>query len=212
MTDPELQELAELWQRPDAADASEAVEAEKFRALALKARRKGRFLAYADAALAVLLVGGSILALLASPGRLTTGSAILLLVATIWLTWQRRKLRQMAGTLDTQDRQAFIESSVRSARANLRRVTLSLLSLPPLVIVALLAKMSFRKGGSVSDPGRILLDWAQSPRGMISLAIFALIMGLGVRSILRIRAELRRLQALRRAYQDETEAADPGDC
>lgn len=201
MTDPDLQELADLWQQPD------SVEAGKFQALARRARRRGRWLGYADWALAILLVGGSLFALLASPGPLFTAAAILLLVATIFLTWQRRKLRQMAGTLDTADRQAFIASSVRSARANLRRVTLSMLALPPLVVVALLAKMGMRRGGYVSDPGQVLLDWAQSPRGMISLAIFALIMALQLRSILRIRKELRSLESLRQAYEAENQAA-----
>jgi hypothetical protein len=202
MTDPELQQLADLWMQPDPA------EAEKFQSLARRARRRGRWLGYADWALAIVLVGGSVFAFLASPGPLFTAAAILLLVATVFLTWQRRKLRQMASTLDTADRRAFIESSVRSARANLRRVTLSALALPPLVLVALLAKMGMR--GNVTDPGQFLLAWAQSPRGMISLAIFALILALQMRSILRIRSELRRLESLRRAYEDEHLADGPG--
>ena len=204
MIDPELQELAELWREPDAA------EAEKFKLLARRARRRGRWLGYADWALAFVLVGGSLFALLASPGPMTTGAALLLLVATIWLTWQRRRLRQMASTLDTRDRQGFIESSIRSARANLRRVTLTLIALPPLVVFALLMKMAARRGGRVSDPGQVLLDWAQSPRGMISLAIFALLIALSLRSILRIRNELRRLRKLSRAYEDENQASGPG--
>jgi hypothetical protein len=204
MTDPELHELAELWQQPDEA------EAEKFQALARRARRRGRYLGYADWALALLLVGGSLLALLASHGPLTTITAIILLVATVWLTWQRRRLRQMARTLDTADRQGFIESSIRGARANLRRVTLSIVALPPFVIVALLTKISLRQGGHVADPGGALLAWAQSTRGMISLAVFALIIALSVRSILRIRNELRRLETLRRAYEDENRADGPG--
>jgi hypothetical protein len=202
MTDPELQELAELWQQPDSA------EAEKFQAMARRARRRGRWLGYADWALAVVLVGGSLFALFASPGPLFTTAAILLLVTTVFLTWQRRKLRQMASSLDTADRQAFIESSVRSARANLRRVTLSVIALPPLVIVALLAKMGMRRG-HVSDPGQILLAWAQSPRGMISLAIFALLIAYSLRSIHRIRGELGRLESLRRAYEEESQADGP---
>lgn len=200
MSDPELRELAELWQQPDAA------EAEKFQSLARRARRRGRFLGYADWALALVLVGGSLFALLASKGPLTTIAAVGLLMATIWITWQRRRLRQMASTLDTTDRQGFIESSVRSARANLRRVTVSVIALPPLVILALLSKMSFRRGGYVSDPGPILLAWAQSPRGMISLAIFAFIIALSIRSILRIKNELRHLESLRRAYEEENRA------
>lgn len=202
MTDPELQDLAELWQQPDAA------EAEKFQLLARRARRRGRFLGLADWALALVLVGGSLFALLASHGPLTTFAAVGLLVATIWLTWQRRRLRQMASTLDTADRQGFIASSVRSARANLRRVILSIIALPPLVLLALLSKMAFRQGGYASDPGPFLLAWAQSTRGMISLAIFALIIAWSVRSALRIRKELRHLESLRRAYEEENRAAD----
>lgn len=203
MTDPELQELAELWRQPD------AVEAEKFQSLARRARRRGRYLGYADWALALVLVGGSLFAILASPGRLTTFAAIGLLVATIWITWQRRRLRQMARTLDTADRQGFIESSVRGARANLRRVTLSVIALPPLVLLALLSRMSLRGGGNVSDPGQYLFAWAQSTRGMISLAIFALIIALSLRSIIRIKKELRSLEILRRAYEEENQAAGP---
>ena len=205
MTDPELQELAELWREPDSAPA------EDFQSLARRARRRGRFLADADWALAAVLVGGSLFALLVGPGPFTTIAAVLLLVATIWLTWQRRRLRQMASTLDTADRHGFIESSVRSARANLRRVTLSLIALPPLVIAALLTKMGARRGGHVSDPGQILLIWAQSPRGIISLAIFALLIALSLRSILRIRNELRRLESLRDAYEEENRASGPRD-
>lgn len=204
MTDPELKDLAELWRQPDPA------ETEKFQAMARRARRRGRWLGYADWGLAVLLVGGSLFALLASPGPLFTGAAVLLLVATILLTWQRRKLRQMASSLDTADRQAFIASSVKSARANLRRVTLSVLALPPFVVAALLTRISMRPGPA-ADPAQALLDWAQSTRGMISLAVFALIIALSLRSILRIRAELRRLEALRRAYEEESLASGPDE-
>lgn len=204
MIDPELQELAELWREPDSG------EAEKLQLLARRARRRGRWLGLADWALAFVLVGGSLFALFAAPGPLTTGAGILLLVSTIWLTWQRRRLRQMASALNTADRQSFIESSVRSARANLRRVTLTLIALPPFVIFALLTKMAARRGGYVDDPGQVLIDWAQTPRGMISLAIFASIIALSLRSILRIRNELRRLRKLRRAYEDENQASGPG--
>lgn len=204
MTDPELQELSELWQQPDSA------EVEKFQLLARKARRRGRWLAYADWAFAFAIVGGSLFAILASPGRLTTFAAIGLLVATVWLTWQRRRLRQMARTLDTTDRHSFIDSSVRSARANLRRVVLSTVAVPPFVILALLLKLSYRRGGYISDPGEVLLAWVQSPRGMITLAIIALIVALSLRSIARIKKELRSLETLRRAYEEENQAAGPG--
>jgi hypothetical protein len=208
MTDPELRELADLWQQPDQSEA--AGESDRLQAMARRARRRGRYLAYADWALAFLLVGGTVFALSSSPGPHTTFAAAALLIATIWLTWQRRRLRQMSATLDTADRQSFIASSARGARGNLRRAALTIASLPPLVILSLLVKISFREGGYVSDFGQALLAWARSPRGMISLVIFALIIAWSVRSIRRSREELKRLDSLRRAYEEEDRAAGEG--
>jgi hypothetical protein len=198
MTDPELQELADLWQERDDEESA------KFELMARKARRQGRFLAYADVGLAALLIGGSLFFLFISPGPFTTAAALALLGATLWLTWQRRKLRQMVRTLNTADRPTFLANSVRNARADLRRVTLTLAALPPLVISALLMKMGTRSGDAI-HPVDYIVNWAQTPRGMISLAIFALIALHALRSRRKIKKELEWLEDLRRSYEQPPE-------
>jgi hypothetical protein len=197
MTDPDLQELAELWQEPDEA------EQEAFEAMARRARRQGRFLAYADLAWAVVLIGGSLFAAFMAPGPAMTAAAVVLLVTTVWLTWKRRKYRQMARTLDTTDRQAFFASSVRNARADLRRVTITMVAFPFLVPVALLLKVSFRTGADIVHPLDVLGSWVQSTRGIVTLIMLSLVMGYMYRSRLRIKAELGQLHRLLADYAEE---------
>jgi UPF0716 family protein affecting phage T7 exclusion len=202
MTRPELDEFAALWHEPGAADP------EDFEGMARRARRQGRLLAYADLAWAVLLIGGTIFAGMMAPGPLTTAMALVLVVATIWLTWKRRLIRQMSRTLDTSDRRAFLASSVRNARADLRRVTLSMLVFPLLVPMALLLKVAVRTGADLDDPFGILGNWVQSPRGVITLVLLALLLGWTERSRRRIKRELRRLEDLRQAYAEEASAEE----
>lgn len=198
MNDPELQEFADLWQQPDASEQAE------FEALARKARQRGRLLGYGDIVLAVLVIGGTA-SLLAERSTVTIVAAIFLLVGTLWLNWKRRQLRQMASTLDTQDRASFIESSLRNAKANLRRVTISFALVPPFVLLVVVLKLSGR--GQVGTTGILsgLLEWAQSPRGIIALGLVALLAAYVVRSRRRLRAEMRQLESLRAAYEEEAE-------
>jgi hypothetical protein len=127
-------------------------------------------------------------------------------VTSIVITWQRRKIRQMTRTLDTTDRRAFVRSSVENAQANLRRVTLSLIVFPTGLPVAILFKIAWRNGGHIAHPITELAHWATSIRGLITLPVFFLLGGLTIRSRLKIKAELRRLEALEAAYRDEAES------
>ena len=201
MTDKEFEELAALWNEP--ADEEQA----RFEAMARKARRQGRLLAYADYAWFVLLVGGGAAAALAAPGPLTMAGAVVLMIAITWLTWRRREYRQIARTLDTSDRASFIESSRRVARANLRRVTLSIAAFMVLVPLTIVLRISFRIGGRWEAVPAALAAWATSLRGIAVLTVLALIMAYTVRSRMRIQAELRRLEEVRQAEEEEARAA-----
>lgn len=196
MTDPELEELAGLWQDSDPAEVA------RFEALARRAQRKGRLLGYADLALAALLVGGTLFGTLMTPHPTTIAAAFLLIGATVWLTWKRRGLRQMAATLNTTDPAAFLESSVRNATANLRRVTLNLMLIPLFMACAIL----FRASRNASDVYHLLegvWEWVSSARGTGALIIVALLLASLVRSRRRLRGELRQLEDLRRDYEEE---------
>jgi hypothetical protein len=196
MREPGFEELAELWQDSDEGNR------EAFEALARRARRKGRLLGYADIAFFVLLFGGLVPGVLLAPNASTVAIAMLLLVATLWLSWTRRRLRQMTATLNTGDPAAFLESSVANAKANLRRVNLSLAIMPPLVAIAVAFKGSQHSDG-LEHLWRGILEWASSPRAMIALAVVLLFFLSVVRSRRRLRGELARLESLRRDYEDE---------
>jgi len=196
MREPGFEDLADLWQDWEEGDR------EAFEALARRARRRGRLLGYADLGLLVLLVGGTILGIFMTPNATTIATAILLLVATLWLSWTRRRLHQMAATLNTSGPAAFLESSVTIAKANLRRANLSLILMPPLVAMAIAFKGSQHSEGLENLPQGIL-EWASSVRAMIALAVVLLFFLSVVRSRRRLRTELSRLESLRQDYEEE---------
>jgi hypothetical protein len=197
MREPGFEELADLWQDREEGDR------EAFEALARKARRRGRLLGYADVALVVVFVGGIVPGLFLAPNPSTVAIAILLLAATLWLSWTRRRLRQMAATLNTSDPAAFLESSVANARANLRRVNLSLVIMPPLVAMAIAFKGS-QHSDRIEHLWQGILEWASSARAMIALAVVLLFFLSVIRSRRRLQAELGRLESLREDYEVES--------
>lgn len=197
MREPGFDDLADLWQDPDEGDR------EAFEALARRARRRGRLLGYVDLALVLLLVGGIVPGIFMAPNAATVATAILLLVATLWLSWTRRRMRQMAATLNTSDPMAFLQSSVANANANLRRVNLSLMIMPPLVAMTIAFKGSQHSEGGIENLPQGVLEWASSPRAMIGLTVVSLIALALFRSRKRLRAELSRLESLRLDYEEE---------
>ena len=206
MTDPDLMEFADLWQQEPTAE-----ERAHFEEAAGRVRRQGRLLAFADVAFALVIVVGMILGFFLQPGTYSAIIAGLFIVATVWLSLQRRKVRNMARTLDTTDRQAFIASSIRNANASLRRVWLSLCFLPTFVLLAVLFKLNMRSGGHLEHPLTALASWAFSMRGVIILAGLVIISGILIRAWRKCRAELRRLRELEGAYQRATTQDDAGD-
>jgi Na+/phosphate symporter len=202
MTDPDLQRLADLWTEPDSA------EQEAFEAIARKARRRGRLFAYVDIATVTMILVGSVLGFVIRPTAVTMTCAVGLVVATVIVSWKRRQIRQMERTLSTASRQAFIETSISNATANLRRTTLSLAFFPFGVLFALLYKIAMRNGGRLEHPLPALSQWAHSTRGMIAMTILALIVAWSIRSALRIKRELLRLEELRSAYAEEARHED----
>jgi hypothetical protein len=197
MREPGFEDLADLWQDPDEGDR------EAFEALARRARRKGRLLAYADLALVLLLLVGLVPGILLEPNPVTVATAILLLIVTLWLSWTRRRFRQMAATLNTSDAASFLESSVVHAKANLRRVRLSLMLMPLLVTMAIVFKGSQRSRGGVETLPEGILEWAGTPRAWFGLAVVLLLVLAMLRSRRRLQRELGRLENLQLDYERE---------
>ena len=197
MNDHEFDQMVSLWNEPDPEEQA------RFEAIARKARRQGRLLAYADIALFVLIVGGTAMAALAAPGPATMVGALVLIAAITWLTWRRREFRHIARTLDTSDRASFLESSKRVARADLRRVTLSIGAFIVLVPLSIVLRISFLVGGRPEAVPAALASWATSLRGLVIITAMALVMTYMLRSRIRIQAELARLDEIQRAEEEE---------
>ena len=198
MSTGDFDDLATLW-RAEPDDA----EQEQLQQLALKARRRGRLADYVDLAMVVLVIGGSIVAAFAARSPLLMAAALVLIVATVWLTWKRRRIRQMARDLVTTDRDSFLAGSIRHTRANLLRNTLSLVAFPLIVPLAVILKRAATTGGDPYAALMGLAEWASSQRGLITLSVLSFMILFLLRSRHRHQAELRRLEDLRRAYEDE---------
>ena len=198
MSKGDLEDLAALWREdPDPAGQEELEQ------LARTARRRGRLGDYADLALVLLIVGASIVAIFAARSPLFMAPAVLLIIATVWLTLKRRSIRHMSRMMRTTDRRSFLEDSMRSVKGNLRRNLLSLVIFPLIAPLALLSKMGTRTAGDPDAIAAALLTWAGSPRGLITMLVLVVLMAFLVRARRRYLAELRRLNDLQRAYEDE---------
>lgn len=200
MTGPDLDDLAELWQGdPDPAEQA------RMEALAAKARRRGRLYDYIEYIVGIALVAIFVAGALVVASPVTIAFAVPLMIGVTWLTWRRRALRQMALTLSSSDRGAFIESSLSNARANLRRNTIGLAAIPLLVPMALAFKVSVRTGGGPDEVWNAFVEWAHTPRAAITVVLLAIMGGLTLRSRRKIRREIRRLESLRLGYAQEDE-------
>jgi hypothetical protein len=199
MREPGFEDFVALWTE------QEDAEQQAFEAVARKARLQGRLLAYTDIALVVMIAGISIAGALMKPSGLMLAISLVIVASTIAITWKRRKIRQMTRTLDTSSREAFLKTSLQNARADLRRLTLSLIVFPLSLPVAVLFKVAWRHGGHLAHPLAELAAWTTSMRGVITLSIFVFLGAATIRARRKVQAELRRLNALEAEYRDEAE-------
>lgn len=197
MSGTDFDEIAALWQESGQDDRA------ALDALAARARRQAKLLGYADVAMGVLLATGMVLGVLMEPAPTTGVIALLLITATLWVNWKRRGLRQMTLTLESSDRESFFRIATRTANANLRRLLLSMYLVPAFMLLAILFRLSIRNGGRLDRPFQLLAEWAVSLRGMAIIAVVFIVIALQLRARRRVKAELRRLQALALSYRDE---------
>lgn len=201
MNRPEFDEFAALWQ-----DEPDPLEEARMQVYARKARRRGRLLGYLDFAFAALLLGMTFVFWFVSSSPLTTLIGLPLMLVIVWLTWKRRQVSQMTRTLNASTPQAFLQSSLRNARANLRRNAIGLVALPFAVPVALAFKVSTRTGGGPQEVWEAFLLWTQTLRAPITIFVLIAIAAFTWRTRRRIKSEINRLENLSRGYEAEAEA------
>jgi lysylphosphatidylglycerol synthetase-like protein (DUF2156 family) len=197
MREPGFDELADLWQRPD------DQEQEVFEALARRARRHGRLLAYVDIAQGIIIVGGVALGAFMAPHPTMIAAALLLVALTTVASWQQRKLRQMSSTLNTASRTAFLKSSMRYVTGKIRRATIAIVVSPTGMVLSVLYKMNLRDEHFWEHPLVDIGAWLMSWRALFGFSFMTLLLLWLSYSRRRSRAELRRLQQLERDYNEE---------
>lgn len=200
MNRPDFDEFAALWQAE-----SDPLDQKQIEAYASSARRRGKLLGWVNYVIWSLMMGVTIAGAFVSVNPLTIMIALPLMVATTWLMWKGRQTRLMVRTLNTSSPQAFLDTSLRNARENLRRGMISLVLLPFLVPMALAFKVSTRTGGGPQEIWEAFIAWTQTIRAPITVVILIIIAGFSLRSRWKTQAEIRRLEALRLSYEVEAE-------
>lgn len=204
MTDPELEQLARLWRRPDAAEQA------MFEKMARRARLKARLIGYGDLFLFFAIM--ATMSLVVMRHRSATGIALglLILAAVAVLNWQRRIYRQASRRIDTSRTDAFLDSAIASARARLRTVMLGLHLAFPFMCLTIIFLMSM--GGHITPETGLshVPQWVLSRRGMAIVFMFALVAALSVVLRHRIGREIDRLARLKRSYEEEDERDGEG--
>jgi hypothetical protein len=193
----DFDDIVALWKEPEAGDQA------MIQALAKKARRQARLIGYLDAALAVIVVVAVLFGTIMKPTPAAAAAAVMVTALIFWITWKRRSFRQMSRSLDTTGRQAFLESSIRSATVNLRRATFTLATFGPAILFGLFYRVSTRDDPEFRHPIESVVAWITTPRGILVMVVLALLFAWGIRSWLRAKAELRRWRELRDAYDEE---------
>jgi hypothetical protein len=110
----------------------------------------------------------------------------------------------MSLTLYTRDRESFLDGAIRNARIDLRYKLILLCLWVPGLMLAIMMKLSARHGG-IGPAVANIPDWLVSIRGVTAISFIVLTAIWMLFRCRRSTAELGRLEALRRAYQEEAE-------
>lgn len=192
--------LAALW-----AEEPPAAERETLTDAARRVSRRARLAELADPALALLIAGGVLIALLLRPAPVTVAVGAVAAAGLLWSSWNRHVLNaQLRELLETDDRLDFIELQTRRVRTALNRSVLGLFATPPAVVLFAAVTHSFQQGGSLRGFGELL--WSGLFKGPVAPAIAAALVALilyQAQTMRGLRLELRRLELLDGQYREE---------
>jgi ribose/xylose/arabinose/galactoside ABC-type transport system permease subunit len=196
-------EYAALWR--EQIDPKELAE---LQAMATKIKRTAAWRWLFDQIIGFLAVGAIAWVILLRPGApLIKAGLALLVLPTFWYLWRwRRRITRDSRAIAVDDPRIFFDAAIENVRAETRLYTLSAwLTLPLMIAVCLLLGAAY--GFAVLYANFISIVTLASPK----LAAIAALIILGhiylFRDNLRMRGQLRRLEAMRREWNER----DPGD-
>lgn len=200
MMSRDFPEYAELWREQIGPE-----ELALFQARAKNIERNAKRKRLLDFALWFVAIGMVCLFLWFVPTSLQIKLGYALLVAgTIWFVWRRHQITRASRAIAIDDPRVFFETAIKTVRAELNLSTMSLyMGLPFFITSVLLAKSA--QGIDGFDLIRQLPD-VNFATAMI-VAIVFLFHGYIVRENIKLREQLRRLESMRREW-DEQQARD----
>jgi hypothetical protein len=197
-------EYAALWR-----EQIDPTELADLQAMATKIKRTAGWKWLVDRLLALVAAGMVGFAILRYPGTpvINLGLALLLL-GPMWHVWRRHQITRASRAIAVDDPGIFFEAAIENVRAEISLSTLSTASAIPTFIACLLL------AGAASGFDHIYMNF----HDMITIAsvkltlfavVFVLIIGYFVRDNIRLREQLRRLEAMRREWDERDPAEEP---
>ena len=204
MTPDDFPRYAELWR--EQVDPDELAELQAWaRNIERNATRKARF----DIVTGFATIGILCVILWAYPTspQIKFGFALIVALLT-WLAWRRYEITRTSRAIAVDDPRAFFEAAIKNVRAEVNLSTVSLYLLAPFLVFMTLLMIAMRRWGEVD--ALILQDLSIGKRIVLSVVTAVLIAIYFIRDNLKLRRQLRRLQDMRREWQEQ-EARDLGD-
>ncbi|HYI49489.1 MAG TPA: hypothetical protein VEX35_13600 [Allosphingosinicella sp.] len=202
MMPQDFPEYAALWR--EQIDPKELAE---LQAMATKIRRSaGRKLLFDRVATPIAIGGACLLMLRYSAPPLIRLSLALVALILLWYFWRRYQITKDARAIAFDDPRVFFEAAIENMRAEVGLSTLSAwLGMPMFVAGVVLAGAS---GGPDNLYEHLRDVFTQSYAKTICAAVVVVLLYVFlIRDNIRLREQLRRLEAMRREWEER----DPGD-
>jgi hypothetical protein len=202
MTPHDLREYAALWR--EQADPKERAE---LRAMAKKIGRRARLRWLIDFAAGFVALGGVSVFVWTRPGPLQLKLSLALLAAAVltWTSWRRHQITRASLAITASDPHSFFKTAIDNLRMEISFLTISFwLSLPAFFIPTWIGVRIL--GINRADFVQKLLAVNPAKAGIV-IAIIGLVYFYSGREIIRLRERLRRLEEMRREYEER----DPED-
>lgn len=198
MTPREYPEFARLWQ-----EQVDPEEHASLHALAKDIKRIAKSRLWFDFAMGAMCVAGISLQLLIRPMGLPNRLAFVFMMAlVVWAVWTRRRIAKSARALVVGEPVAFFTAAIENARAELSFSTTSLFIAPPAGFGLFVAMLATQRGTDIDQVLGELLG-AYLVKTMLFALVVALALFFFTRANIRLREQLRRLEAMSRECAEE---------
>lgn len=127
----------------------------------------------------------------------------LLAAGAVWFAWRRRQLATASRAIAVDDPRNFFETAIKNLRAEMNLSTLSLYSMVPVLFLCYLLVSSTRRVYGIEF---ILMPLRERSLTR-TIAVVVIFIGVGaylVRDYIKLRRQLRRLESMRREWDDQS--------